>query len=66
MDASLRRRLGLRWTPLDQAQFRALGAACRALTPIMPERYRVTGPAQLRWRRREIAEGPLGGKAQLN
>jgi uncharacterized protein (DUF2236 family) len=66
MDASLRRRLGLRWTPLDQAQFRALGAACRALTPIMPERYRVTGPAQLRWRRRDIAEGPLGGKAQLN
>jgi uncharacterized protein (DUF2236 family) len=61
MDPSLRRRLGIRWTPVDEAQFRALGAACRALTPIMPARLRVTGPAQLRWRRREIAEGPLGG-----
>ena len=61
MDPSLRDRLGIGWSPLDETRFRALGAALRALTPVMPERWRVTGPAQLRWRRREIADGPLGG-----
>jgi uncharacterized protein (DUF2236 family) len=66
MDASLRRRLAIRWSPVDEAQFRALGAASRALSPIMPEHLRVTGPAQLRWRRREIAGGPLGGGSQLH
>jgi uncharacterized protein (DUF2236 family) len=66
MDAALRRRLAIRWSPLDEAQFRALGATCRVLTPILSESLRVTGPAQLRWRRREIAEGPLGGDAQLH
>jgi uncharacterized protein (DUF2236 family) len=66
MDSSLRRRLGIGWSPLDEAQFRAMGAALRALTPVMPERWRVTGPAQLRWRRREIAEGPLGRGSHLD
>ncbi len=60
MDPSLRHRFGIRWSRVDEAQFRTMGAAFRALTPVMPERWRVTGPAQLRWRRREIAEGPLG------
>jgi uncharacterized protein (DUF2236 family) len=66
MDSSLRRRLAIPWSPVDEAQFRALGTACRALTPVLPERLRVTGPAQLRWRRREIAEGPLGAGSQLD
>jgi uncharacterized protein (DUF2236 family) len=64
MDHSLRRRLGIRWTGVDEAQFRALGATCRSLTPIMPERMRITGPRQLRWRRRAIARGPLGAGAE--
>jgi uncharacterized protein (DUF2236 family) len=51
---ALRRRLGLNWTWLDQAQFRALGGVSRALAPVLPERLRVTGPAQLKWRRNEI------------
>jgi uncharacterized protein (DUF2236 family) len=66
MDPSLRRRLGIGWSRLDEAQFRVMGAAMRRLTPVMPERWRVTGPAQLRWRRREIAEGPLCGGFPLH
>ena len=56
----LRTRLGIRWTGADEAQFRALGALSRGLTPVLPERLQITGPAQLRWRREAIAHGPLG------
>lgn len=56
----LRARLGVAWTRRDQVEFRALSAASRALTPVLPKQLRVTGPAQLRWRRRAIARGPLG------
>ena len=56
MSPALRRRLGLKWTRLDEAQLRALGRVSRALAPVMPERMRVTGPGQLRWRRKEIAQ----------
>jgi uncharacterized protein (DUF2236 family) len=60
---SLRARFGAPWTRRDQTEFRALGAATRALTPVLPERLRITGPAQLRVRTRAIARGPLGGSA---
>jgi uncharacterized protein (DUF2236 family) len=60
MPRRLRGHLGIRWTPLDEAQFRALGRVSRGLTPILPRRLQVTGPAQLRWRREAIARGPLG------
>jgi uncharacterized protein (DUF2236 family) len=60
LPAELRSRLGVRWSGFDEARFRALGSVSRALTPLMPERLRVTGPAQLRWRREAIARGPLG------
>lgn len=63
MDPELRRRLGAPWSRLDELRFSALGAASRSLTPVMPEGLRVMGPAQLRWRRREIAAGPLGAAA---
>jgi len=63
MEEELRPRLGVSWNRLDDAQFRALGAISRALTPVMPERLRVTGPAQLRWRREAIDHGPLGAEA---
>jgi uncharacterized protein (DUF2236 family) len=56
----LRARLGIRWTGVDEAQFRALGALSRGLTPVLPKRLQITGPAQLRWRREAIAQGPLG------
>jgi uncharacterized protein (DUF2236 family) len=61
---SLRERLEIRWSPLDEAQFWALGIACRSLTPVMPESLRVMGPGQLRYRERAIADGPLGPGGQ--
>jgi uncharacterized protein (DUF2236 family) len=60
MDASLRRRLGIRFSVLDAAAFAVLGSVSRATEPVMPERLKVMGPAHLRWRRAEIASGPLG------
>jgi uncharacterized protein (DUF2236 family) len=56
----LRERLGIQWGRRAQSEFRTLGAVCRAATPVMPKALRVTGPAQLRWRREAIARGPLG------
>ncbi len=57
----LRGRLGISWSRREELEFRTIGAASRSLTPFMPEGLRVSGPAQLRWRRRAIARGPLGG-----
>ncbi len=56
---ALRSRLGIRWTGRDEARFQALGRLSRGLTPVLPERLKVMGPAQLRFRRRAIARGPL-------
>lgn len=56
----LRERFGLRWTALNDAELRAVGAASRSLTPILPRRLRIAGPAYLRWRAEAIAHGPLG------
>jgi uncharacterized protein (DUF2236 family) len=50
-----RERLGLGWTRSQQAQLRALGAGLRSLTPLLPERVRVTGPGRLRRRADQIA-----------
>lgn len=60
MDPSLRARLGVPWSRRDELRFRAFGRLSRGLTPVMPGRLQVMGPAQLRWRRRAIAKGPLG------
>lgn len=60
MDPWLRRRLNIGWSPLDEAQFRALGVLSRAATPIMPADLKMIGPGHLRWRSAEIATGPLG------
>jgi uncharacterized protein (DUF2236 family) len=62
MDPGLRRRLGIRFTAVDQAAFRALGALSRATEPVLPERVKVMGPAHLRWRSDAIAQGPLGAQ----
>jgi uncharacterized protein (DUF2236 family) len=61
----LRRRLEIPWSRRDELQFRALGAVSRGASPLLPERLRVMGPAQLRWRRRAIAGGPLGPAGEL-
>jgi uncharacterized protein (DUF2236 family) len=63
VEPAVRRRLGLGWSPLDEAQFRALGIVSRGLGPIMPESLKVTGPGHLRWRSAEIESGPLGRAA---
>jgi uncharacterized protein (DUF2236 family) len=59
----LRERLWIPWSRRDELEFRTLGAVSRAATPVMPRALRVTGPAQLRWRREAIARGPLGAGA---
>lgn len=63
LSPSLRRRLGIGWSLIDETQFRALGTLSRSVTPVMPESLRVMGPAHLRWRRSAIAHGPLGADA---
>jgi uncharacterized protein (DUF2236 family) len=65
MDEELRRRLGVRWTRADERAFRGLGGLSRRLEPVMPDRLKVMGPAQLRWRRQAIARGPLGAEAAI-
>jgi uncharacterized protein (DUF2236 family) len=60
----LRERCEIRWTPRDAREFRAIGAAARRLTPVMPKRMLVSGPSQLRFRRKAISRGPLGGAAE--
>ncbi len=63
LGGELRERLEIPWSRRDETEFRALGAVCRAATPVMPSALRITGPAQLRWRREAIARGPLGAGA---
>jgi uncharacterized protein (DUF2236 family) len=65
MDPDLREHLGIRWSASDERAFRAMGAFSRGLTPLMPRRLQVTGPAQLRMRRRAIQRGPLGPQADV-
>lgn len=60
MSRGLRANLAIRWTALDEAQFRSVGAFSRALTPVLPQSLKVTGPAQVRLRQEAIADGPLG------
>ena len=57
---ALRDRCELRWTRRDEHEFRAIGAVVRRMTPVMPKRMLISGPTQVRWRRRAIARGPLG------
>ena len=65
MTPSLRQRFGIEWTARDEREFKLAGAVSRALTPAMPERFKVMGPATLRWRMREIERGPLGAEGSL-
>jgi uncharacterized protein (DUF2236 family) len=56
----LRERLGIHWTARDETELRLISATSRSLTPLLPRPLKITGPTQLRWRRRAIARGPLG------
>jgi len=58
----LRARFGLRWSRAQELELRALGAASRATTPILPRALRDSGPLYLRWRRDAIARTYLSGK----
>jgi uncharacterized protein (DUF2236 family) len=63
LEPAVRRRLDIGWNPLDEAQFRALGAITKGLGPLMPASLKMTGPGHLRWRSAEIESGPLGHAA---
>jgi uncharacterized protein (DUF2236 family) len=62
LSPALRKRLGIRWTPLDELAFRGLGAVTRSCGPVLPESLTITGPAHLRRRREAIAHGPLAAQ----
>jgi uncharacterized protein (DUF2236 family) len=53
----LRERFGLGWTLSQELELRALGAALRASTPLMPRRLKNTGAGYLSWRADAIARG---------
>lgn len=55
----LRERLRLDWNSAKQARFRLLTASLRALTPVLPERVRIPGPARLSSRAHQIAAHPF-------
>jgi uncharacterized protein (DUF2236 family) len=63
LEPAVRSRLGLGWSPLDEAQFRVLSVALRGLGPVLPASLKVSGPGHLRWRGAEIESGPLGHAA---
>jgi uncharacterized protein (DUF2236 family) len=55
----LRDRCGLRWTPAQEFELRALARTARSATPIMRGGLGNIGPSYLRWRREAIAHGEL-------
>jgi uncharacterized protein (DUF2236 family) len=59
----LRGRLGLELTRSQRLELRALGAAARSLTPLMPRSLRNVAPGYLRWRRKPIARGDVASPA---
>lgn len=55
LPAELRERFGVRWNAVREREFRALAAASRATTPLMPAVTRIVSPENiLRWRRDPI------------
>jgi uncharacterized protein (DUF2236 family) len=54
----LRERLGLRWTAVHEAGFKALAAASRASGPLLPRQLRELGPWHLRSRREHLVKEP--------
>ncbi|MGH3520174.1 MAG: oxygenase MpaB family protein [Haloechinothrix sp.] len=50
----LRERLGLSWGPSRERQLRVIAALSRSLTPVLPGRFKISGPYYLRQRRTEL------------
>lgn len=50
----LRERLGLKWSPWRERQLNAVAAVSRALTPLLPRSFKITGPNYLKMRRKAI------------
>jgi uncharacterized protein (DUF2236 family) len=59
LPAELRARLELELSRSQKLELRALGAAARGATPLMPSWLRNVGPGYLRWRRMPIARGDV-------
>jgi uncharacterized protein (DUF2236 family) len=59
MPSELRARLDLQLTRSQALELRALGAAARATTPLLPRSLRNVAPGYLKWRRGPIARGDV-------
>jgi uncharacterized protein (DUF2236 family) len=59
LPARLRERFGVSWSRAQDLELRALGAASRSATPVMPRSLRNTGPGYLRWRREALTRGDV-------
>jgi uncharacterized protein (DUF2236 family) len=59
MPPELRARLDLQLTRSQALELRALGAAARATTPLLPRSLRNVAPGYLKWRRGPIARGDV-------
>ncbi|HEX4560109.1 MAG TPA: oxygenase MpaB family protein [Mycobacterium sp.] len=64
LPAVIRERLDLTWSQSKQAQFDALTATLRGVTPILPTRVRVSGPSRLRKRADQIIGHPFAPQAK--
>lgn len=62
---SLRRRFGRSWSPAQELQLRALGAALRASTPVLPAWLQNTGSGYLRYRAEAIGRGEAASPDRL-
>jgi uncharacterized protein (DUF2236 family) len=65
MPTQLRRRFGVSWSLSKENQLRALAAASRAATPLLPRTLRNVGPSYLRWRREAIARGDAASPSRI-
>jgi uncharacterized protein (DUF2236 family) len=61
----LRERFGIPWSRAKERQLRALAAASRAATPLLPRSLRNVGPSYLRWRREAIARGDAASPSRI-
>ncbi len=63
MPAHVRKALGFSWNLAEEAEFQLNGAMSRALTPLLPQHLKVTGPDYARRRAADIARGETASLA---
>jgi uncharacterized protein (DUF2236 family) len=61
----LRERFGIPWSRAQERRLRAMAAASRAATPLLPRSLRNVGPSYLRWRREAIARGDAASPSRI-